>query len=188
MIGSACFIHMECYNETNVTMNALKPFNVYLALGSNLGDRAANLKEALKLITERMRVVKVSTVYETEPEAGAMQPRYLNQVGQFTTTLPPEELLTLLKGFEQKLGRRSASGEPREIDIDIIFYDNRVINTRHLVIPHPRLTKRAFVLLPLVEIAPELIHPLEHKTVKELCEELEDRGGFIEKTVKQKKN
>lgn len=150
---------------------------VYLALGSNLGQRDANLKESLRLISERLQLVKVSSIYETEPEGGAKQPPYLNQAGHFTTTLPPANLLAFLKGIERIIGRKSLTGEPREIDIDILFYGSRVINTPELTIPHPRLTKRAFVLIPLSEIAPDLVNPVERKTVKELLGSVEGKGS-----------
>lgn len=148
---------------------------VYLGLGSNLGDRGDNLQEAVKLLAERLRMGRVSSVYETEAVGDASQPRYLNQVVQFYTTLPPEALLVLLKGFELKLGRTGGAGSPRPIDIDILFYGDQVVKTPDLVIPHPRLVERAFVLIPLAEIAPDLVHPVQHKTVKELLAELKDK-------------
>lgn len=152
-----------------------QPVEVYLGLGSNLGDREDNLREALKLLSGRLRSGKVSSVYETEPVGTATQPRYLNQVCQFYTTLPPAALLALLKGFELKLGRSGPSGASRPIDIDVIFYGDQVVRTPELVIPHPRLIERAFVLVPLVEIAPDLEHPVSHKKVRELLAELKDK-------------
>lgn len=154
-----------------------EPVEVYLGLGSNLGDREGNLREAVKLLSERLRIGQVSSVYETEPVGDDGQPRYLNQVCQFYTTLPPAALLPLLKGFELKLGRTGPSGAPRPIDIDILFYGNRVVKTPKLVIPHPRLIERAFVLIPLVEIAPDLKHPVNHKTAKQLLSKLKDKHG-----------
>jgi 2-amino-4-hydroxy-6-hydroxymethyldihydropteridine diphosphokinase len=166
-------------NDIMRTMNGIKPVDVYLALGSNLGNREANLLEALRLLSERLQVVMVSPVYETNPEGGEKQPRYLNQAAHIMTSLPPEELLVLAKGFELKMGRTSPSGAPRVIDIDILLYGKQVIKSPGLTIPHPRLAKRGFVLIPLADIAPDAQHPVEHKTIKVLRDELKDNGGVI---------
>ena len=160
------------------TMSDIEPVDVYLALGSNLGDREANLREALRLLSDRLRVVKVSPVYETEPEGGEKQPRYLNQAVHFLTTLPPMELLVLAKGFELKMGRNSPSGAPRLIDIDILLYGDEVIKSPGLTVPHPRLAKRAFVLIPLTDIAPGAEHPVGHKTIRQLRDDLKDASGI----------
>lgn len=167
------------------------PVEVYLGLGSNLGDRTDNLQEAVKLLSERLRIGKISSVYETEPVGNASQPCYLNQVCQFYTTLLPAALLALLKGLELKLGRTGPSGAPRPIDIDILFYGAQLVTTPELVIPHQRLTERAFVLIPLVEIAPDLAHPVKHKTAKELLAGLKDKQGVVRvnsKPTEGKKN
>ncbi len=145
----------------------------YLSLGSNLGDRRENLDKALDYLSQRTRLVKVSSVYDTEAVGNAEQPRFLNLVCQVSTRLAPAELLLLAKGIERKLGRQPGKANaPRPIDIDILFFGDKVVNTPELVIPHPRLTERAFVLVPLAEIAPELKHPASDKTVKELLGEL----------------
>jgi len=142
---------------------------VYLGLGSNLGDRPANLDKALDLLSQRLRLEKVSSVYDTEPVGNLNQPRFLNLVCQVYTSLAPVALLSLVKGIESKLGRLSGtSNAPRPIDIDILFYGDQIIETPELVIPHPRLTERAFVLIPLAEIAPDLVHPVNSSTIKEL--------------------
>ena len=156
-----------------------EPVEAYLGLGSNMGNREDNLQQAVKLLSERLRMGKVSSVYETEPVGDAGQPHYLNQVCQFYTTLPPAALLALLKGFELKLGRTGPSGAPRPIDIDILFYGDQMVKTPELVIPHPRLTERAFVLIPLVEIAPDMVHPVNHKTAKQLLAKLKDKHGVV---------
>lgn len=158
-------------------MNEIKPVDVYLALGSNLGHREANLQEALHLLSDRLRVANISPVYETEPEGGEKQPRYLNQAAHVLTTLPPVALLAMVKGIEMKMGRSTPSGAPRIIDIDILLYGDLVVTNTELTVPHPRLTKRAFVLIPLADIAPDAEHPGEHKTIKQLRDELKDKKG-----------
>jgi 2-amino-4-hydroxy-6-hydroxymethyldihydropteridine diphosphokinase len=140
----------------------------YLSLGTNLGDREGNLKKALDFISQRLRLGAVSSVYESEPEGGISQPRYLNQVIETFTRLEPKDLLVVAKNIELKLGRTGGSGEPRTIDIDILLFGDQVINTPDLVIPHKRLAQRAFILVPLAEIAPGLVHPVLKKTIKDV--------------------
>ena len=146
-----------------------EPVVVYLGLGSNLGNRQDNLDLALDFLSQRLRLGKVSSIYDTEPVGNIQQPRFLNLTCQAYTTLTPTGLLTLTKGIERKLGRvPGRSNEPRSIDIDILFYGDQVIQTSNLFIPHPRLTERAFVLIPLEQIAPNLVHPVSGETIKEL--------------------
>lgn len=151
----------------------------YLSLGSNLGNRQANLDMALKLLSERMRMGKVSSIYDTEPLGNINQPRFLNLACEVFTHLTPEGLLALSKGIERKMGRYSRSGEPRIIDIDIIFYGDKVVDTRDLVIPHPQMVERSFVLVPLAEIAPDIVHPVLKKTIKEMNQAIKEKQGVM---------
>jgi len=152
---------------------------VYLGLGSNLGDRQANLDRALEFLSQRLRMGKVSSIYDTEPLSDSNQPRFLNLVCQAFTRLEPSALLALANGIERKLGRVGKSGKPRTIDIDILLYGDQVIDTPELVIPHPKMTERAFVLIPLDEIAPDIIHPAAGKTVKELLQDVTEKQGVL---------
>lgn len=150
----------------------------YLCLGSNLGDRMANLNEAVALLSKKVDIEKVSSVYETEPAGYKEQSLFLNMACQISTMLNPWELLHFVKDIEDKMGRvRSFSNSPRPIDIDILFYGREVIKNGELTIPHPRLTERAFVLIPLAEIAPQLIHLELGRKISELAEVVEGRGG-----------
>ena len=157
-----------------------EPVTVYLGLGSNLGNRCANLDRALELLSQRLKLKKVSSVYETEPLGNVDQPRFLNLVCQTTTVLEPMGLLTLIKGIESKLGRVPAKANtPRIIDIDILLYGEKTFKNPKVVIPHPRLMERAFVLVPLAEIAPEAVHPVSGQTIKELLEGLKEKQGVF---------
>ena len=143
---------------------------VYLALGTNLGDRLANLKQAITALTPQLEVKAKSQVYETPPWGFEDQPKFLNQVVKAQTYLDPLPLLKHLKRLEVALGREvSFPNGPRLIDIDILFYDDLVLDTPPLVIPHPRLHERGFVLLPLMDIAPDLVHPLTQQSVQEMA-------------------
>lgn len=145
----------------------------YLGLGSNLGDRKQNLAQALELVSQQVAVEQLSSIYETEPVGYKQQPLFLNAVCRIFTKLSPEQLLGLAKGIEAKLGRiPSFHNAPRLIDIDILFYGDEVVSSRELTIPHPHLAERAFVLVPLAEIAPGLIHPENGKTIRELLNKL----------------
>jgi len=133
---------------------------VYLGLGSNLGDRKANLREALRRLEERVSIHAVSALYETSPLGPLDQLWYLNAACQGTTELKPKELLAFAKGIEQGMGRvPTVRWGPRIIDIDILFYDGLILRTSDLVIPHPGIPDRPFVLVPLGDIAPEFVHP-----------------------------
>ncbi len=140
--------------------------SVYLGLGTNLGDRAANLAAARRRLGDIVRLDRISRVYESEPVGLTEQPLFLNQVAGGETALLPWELLARLKRLEVEMGRiPSVRNGPRLIDLDILFYGNWVCGADGLVLPHPRLRERSFVLAPLVEIAPDLRDPLTGETV-----------------------
>jgi 2-amino-4-hydroxy-6-hydroxymethyldihydropteridine diphosphokinase len=150
---------------------------VYLALGTNLGDRISNLRHALALLPPAVTLSARSPVYETAPWGLSSQPDYLNMVVKGETGLPPLVLLKFLKQLELEMGRLpSARYGPRLIDMDILFYDDLLLNTPELTLPHPRLQERAFVLVPLNDISPDLPHPMLGKTVRELLAELDAAG------------
>ena len=139
---------------------------VYLGLGTNLGDRAANLAEARRRLADAVRLDRISRVYESEPVGLSEQPLFLNQVVGGRTALFPFELLTLLKRLEVEMGRvPSVRNGPRLIDLDILFYGNWICGADGLILPHPRLRERSFVLAPLAEIAPDFPDPLTGETV-----------------------
>lgn len=149
----------------------------FIALGSNLGDRAGNLASARLAFSPRVRVVACSPIYETPPWGYTEQPTFLNQVVKAETDLSPGHLLKFLKQIEAKMGRQeTVRNGPRPIDLDILFYDDWVVEQPGLSIPHPRLRGRGFVLLPMADLAPGLIHPLLKKTIIELLEEADLTG------------
>ena len=142
---------------------------VYLALGSNLGNRAANLKEAITALSPQMEVKAKSKVYETPPWGYIEQEKFLNQVLMVKTYLEPLPLLKHLKRLEVALGRKASfQNGPRLIDIDILFYDDLVLESPALVIPHPHVHERGFVLLPMLDIAPDLVHPVKQRSVRDM--------------------
>ncbi len=151
----------------------------YLGLGSNLGNRQANLDQALKLLSQRMQMGKISSIYDTEPVGNTNQPRFLNLVCEVRTRLTPEGLLTMVKGLEQMMGRHSHTGEPRTIDVDILLYGNTVYKSKELEIPHPRMAERQFVLVPLAEIAPDAVHPVMKKTIREMSQAFREVQGVM---------
>ncbi len=146
----------------------------YLALGTNLGDRLANLRTAIDSLAPKLRVTRTSTIYETPPWGYADQPSFLNMVIEAETSLKPRALLRYLKEKEDELGRvKNFRNGPRKIDLDILFYDDLILEEENLVIPHPRLHERAFVLVPLADIAPDFIHPLLADDVKSMLNKLD---------------
>lgn len=151
---------------------------IYLALGSNLGDRMGNLKSAIERLSQKIKFKKVSSVYETEPLYFKEQPLFLNAVVSAFTQQEPYDLLRFVKSIESDLCRQPGfRNAPRTIDVDILFYGDRIIETRELTIPHPRIAERAFVLVPLAEIAPGLVHPVLQKRVSKLLVEVEGKDG-----------
>ncbi len=150
---------------------------IYLALGTNLGDRLANLQAARSALPPAVRVLQRSKVYETPPWGVTDQPAFLNMAVKGETSLAPVTLLKALKQLEKKMGRvPSVRYGPRLIDIDILFYDDVILDTPELTIPHPRLPERAFVLVPLADVAAELIHPVLHKSIQALLARVDTKG------------
>ncbi len=146
---------------------------VYLGLGSNLGDKQKNIKKALTLIAERVgEILALSDFYETHPWGYDSSEIYLNAVAKVETELKPEELLVVTQEIERKTGRRekTVNGEyhDRIIDIDILLYGDLIVHTPKLTIPHPLMHQRIFVLQPLFEIAPDVVHPVLGKTIEEI--------------------
>ena len=158
-----------------------KYINVFLCLGSNLGDRKENLRNALGLVHKTIgKVAKKSHLYETEPWGNKEQDSFLNQVVMINTTLDPRELMEALNRVEREMGRvRKEKNGPRIIDIDILFYGKRVIRDKGLEIPHPELHKRAFVLAPLLEIGADIEHPILKKQIDELYMDCEDTSDVV---------
>lgn len=143
----------------------------FIALGSNLGDREANLRRALELLEQRgVEIIQVSTFIETEPYGVTDQPRFLNGVCQISTELAPLQLLRMLLAVEKEMGRvRMRHWGERNIDLDLLIYEDVLMDTDELRLPHPDMTNRDFVMLPLAEIVPELSHPVLKKTMAELA-------------------
>lgn len=154
--------------------------NAYVSLGSNLGDRAGNLLLGIRgMLAANLEVIRVSQVYETEAVETFAQPAFLNMVVELRgSALPrPEELMARLLRIEYALGRtRETAMAPRTIDLDLLLYANETSDTQFLALPHPRLHQRRFVLAPLNELAPKLVHPKLDKTISELLEQLDDNS------------
>lgn len=144
---------------------------VYIAFGSNLADRNKNIQAAISLLNSRpgIKISKISSIIETEPQGGPAQGKFLNGAIEIKTDLRPKALLSVLQDIENQLGRkRTTENAPRVIDLDIIFYADRIIDNPGLKIPHPRMHKRQFVLEPLREIAAGFIHPVLNKKIEDL--------------------
>jgi 2-amino-4-hydroxy-6-hydroxymethyldihydropteridine diphosphokinase len=156
---------------------------VYLSLGSNVGDREAQLRDAVARLAAAGRVVAASSVYETEPVEFTRQPWFLNCAVTLETSMTPTELMSAILRIEKEMGRQRVQKKgPRSIDIDILLFDNMILNdeipsdesidSKELTIPHPAMHQRRFVLEPLAEIAPEVLHPVFKKTIRELRDAL----------------
>ena len=146
---------------------------IYLALGSNVGDKKKNIQQAITLLRKKVSNIKIASFYETKAVGYTEQDNFINTAIEGNTALTPEELLVFIKDVEKKVGRikRFLNG-PREIDIDILFYNNHLLKKDDLQIPHPRLHERDFVLKPLTDLDPMLYHPICKKTVSELLKDL----------------
>ena len=168
------FVSKKCISMHKKISNKL--VDVYIALGSNIEPRGKYIERAVNMLGDHpeINVVTVSSVYETEPEGGPEdQYLYLNAAAKIRTTLPAVELLKELQKIEKYLGRkREAYWGPRTIDIDILLYGNEIISTDKLIVPHPLMHERRFVMQPLCEIAPEVIHPILMMTVKTILDSL----------------
>jgi len=154
---------------------------VYISLGSNLKDKFTNIKLALYYLKSIGKIVKKSSLYKTSPVENENQPFFLNCVVKIYTNLTAYKLLNELKNIEKKLGRKKTKKrfQPRVIDLDILFYDKKIIRSKNLTIPHEKLHKRKFVLWPLAEVAPNFIHPILKKTIKKIKNELRDPSQKI---------
>lgn len=151
--------------------------SIYLGIGSNLGDRYANIRAAVELMgkIDGLKVKGISSLYETEPCGGPPQGKFLNGVIEVETQLSPRELLEKLKEIERRLGRvKTVANGPRTIDLDILLYQDLVVDEEDLKIPHPRVTQRRFALEPLAELNPDLIHPISNKKVAQLLREVQE--------------
>ncbi len=154
------------------------PHQVFVAIGSNLGNRKANHMEAIERMNQipHTRVVRQSSFYESEPHGDAKN-WFVNSVVELQTELSPEELLKKLLAIEEAMGRKRVKGKrwgSRVIDLDILFYENAILNKRNLKLPHPEIQNRRFVLMPLAELAPHFLHPVLGKTVSELLAGVKD--------------
>ena len=149
---------------------------VYIGLGSNLGDRQENLERALRLLSQELIILRVSSIYETDPWGHYNQPRFFNCVCQFETLLNPREILAVVKDVERQMGRlHKVRWGPRVIDVDILLFGEEMVDEPDLEVPHPFMCQRAFVLIPLAEMAPNLGHPVCGLTIRELVRKVNDK-------------
>ena len=142
----------------------------YIGIGSNVGNREENIAKAISLLSEHCKIIKFSSLYETEPIGYKEQNWFLNAVVEIETLHQPANFLLVLQNIERNLGRiRKVKNEPRVIDLDLLLYGDQVIRQEDLIVPHPELHTRLFVLIPLAEIAPQLMHPTLKKSISELA-------------------
>lgn len=161
-------------------MKQIRKYEYFLGLGANLGDRKGNLEKAEQLLKETGTIILGrSSVYETEPVGVEAQPWFYNRVLHVSAGIPPLRMLNVLQGIEKKMGRQTKlpGGQPRVIDIDILLCGEKIVRTKKLTLPHPRLAQRNFVLFPLAEIAPGAVHPIEGKTAALLLRESTDKAA-----------
>lgn len=161
----------------------MKTYRVFLGLGSNVGDREKFLNRAvgeLKKLHDT-KVVWASSVYETDPVGKMDQPKFLNAAVEIETLLAPRELYAEAKAIEQRVGRVATERwGPREIDVDLLLYDGLVFQDDQITVPHPEMDQRKFVLVPLKEIAPDLVHPISGMTMEELVAACRDAGRVVQ--------
>jgi 2-amino-4-hydroxy-6-hydroxymethyldihydropteridine diphosphokinase len=158
----------------------------YLALGSNLGDRIGYLQKAIRALHahEQIQVLALSPVYETQAVGYVDQPDFLNLVVRLKTSLPPRSLLHVCMRIEKENGRtRDIQWGPRTLDLDILLYGSEMIDEPELIIPHPRMCERAFVMVPLCDLVPTLVHPVCGKTVRELLQDVPGKEGVFPCTM-----
>ena len=164
-----------------MNINEIKMNKLFLITGGNIGDRKGNLEAAAALIQKQIgKIIRLSAMYETEAWGITNQPAFYNQVLEIDTLLSAREVLHLILKIEEEMGRkRTIKNAARIIDIDILFFNNEIINEHNLIIPHPEIANRRFVLLPLLELDPTKLHPSLHKTVQELLAETKDKLNAI---------
>jgi 2-amino-4-hydroxy-6-hydroxymethyldihydropteridine diphosphokinase len=156
------------------------PVTAYIGIGSNMGDRKANCLRAIELLSGAGRVTAVSSLYYTEPVGYKEQEDFINAAAALETALSPHELLAACMAIEQAMGRmRTIHWGPRTIDLDILLFGEQSVSYPDLVIPHPLMASRKFVLAPLAEIAPGAVHPVLKKTIQDLFQELKDTSTVI---------